>query len=66
MKAEWIPILPGVTLEVLHGGFWKHGLQIMRLYLSRDNFPNTPDNSFHFTATPYSTWKTIYESRAIA
>ena len=29
-------------------------IQNMRLYLSSDNFPNTPDDSFHFTATPYS------------
>jgi len=49
--------LPGVTLKVLHGAFWKLCLQNMRLYLSSDDFPNTPDNSFHFTVTPYSTWK---------
>ena len=30
-------------------------IQNMRLYLSSDDFPNTPDDSFHFTATPYST-----------
>ena len=30
-------------------------IQNMRQYLSSDDFPNTPDNSFHFTATPYST-----------
>ena len=29
-------------------------IQNMRLYLSSDDFPNTPDDSFHFTATPYS------------
>lgn len=29
-------------------------IQNMRLYLSRDDFPNTPDDCFHFTATPYS------------
>jgi hypothetical protein len=29
-------------------------IQNMRLYLSRDDFPNTPDACFHFTATPYS------------
>jgi len=28
--------------------------QNMRLYLSSDDFPNTPDDSFHFTATPFS------------
>ncbi len=29
-------------------------IQNMRLYLSRDDFPDTPDDVFHFTATPYS------------
>jgi hypothetical protein len=29
-------------------------IQNMRLYLSRDDFPDTPDDCFHFTATPYS------------
>ncbi len=26
----------------------------MRLYLSRDDFPDTPDGCFHFTASPYT------------
>ena len=26
----------------------------MRLFLSRDDFPHTPDDVFHLTATPYS------------
>ena len=29
-------------------------IQNMRLYLSSDDFPNTPDECFHFTASPYS------------
>jgi hypothetical protein len=29
-------------------------IQNMRLYLSRDDFPDTPDDVFHFTATPYT------------
>ena len=29
-------------------------IQNMRLYLSRDDFPDTPDEVFHFTHTPYS------------
>ena len=29
-------------------------IQNMRMYLSSDDFPNTPDDHFHFTATPYS------------
>jgi hypothetical protein len=29
-------------------------IQNMRLYLSRDDFPDTPDSAFHFTASPYS------------
>ncbi|MEI8196924.1 MAG: hypothetical protein WCI73_13570 [Phycisphaerae bacterium] len=29
-------------------------IQNMRLYLSRDDFPHTPDTCFHFTPTPYS------------
>jgi hypothetical protein len=29
-------------------------IQNMRLYLSRDDFPDTPDGVFHFTASPYS------------
>jgi len=29
-------------------------IQNMRLYLSCDDFPNTPDDTFSFTATPYT------------
>jgi hypothetical protein len=29
-------------------------IQNMRLYLSRHDFPDTPDDCFHFTASPYS------------
>ena len=29
-------------------------IQNMRLFLSRDDFPHTPDDVFHLTATPYS------------
>jgi hypothetical protein len=29
-------------------------IQNMRLFLSSDDFPNTDDELFHFTATPYS------------
>ena len=29
-------------------------IQNMRLYISRDDFPHTADDIFHFTATPYS------------
>jgi len=29
-------------------------IQNMRLYLSRDDFPDTPDEIFHLTQTPYS------------
>lgn len=29
-------------------------IQNMRLFLSRDDFPNPPDECFHFTETPYS------------